>query len=70
MTVLVNGKAAGMLPRACNTHRHTFSLALAYSALVAKVSAFSRQNKGVWKGLGNCRRMCISVNTVEPTLRQ
>ncbi len=37
---------------------------------MAKVSAFSRQNKGVWKGLGNYRRMCISAYTVELACRQ
>lgn len=66
ITVLVNGKVLGMLPRTCDTHTHTHR----NGALVAKVSAFSRQNKGVWKGLGNCRRMCISAYTVELTWRQ
>ena len=78
ISVLVNGKAVGMLPKTCDTHTHThththrntLSLSLTHGALVAKVSAFSRQNKGVWKGLGNYRRMCISVYTAEPTWRQ
>lgn len=53
------------------THTHThYSLYLPHGALAAKVSAFSRQNKGVWKGLGNYRGMCISVYTVELTWRQ
>lgn len=52
-----------------HTHTHTI-LSLPHGALVAKVRAFSRQNKGVWKGLGNYRGMCISVYTVELTWRQ
>lgn len=56
----------------CQDHApsHTRTRSHTHGALVAKVSAFSRQNKGVWKGLGNCRRMWISVYTVELTWRQ
>lgn len=54
---------------ATHTYTHTI-LSLPHGALAAKVSAFSRQNKGVWKGLGNYRGMCISVYTVELTWRQ
>lgn len=53
-------------------HTHTISLSpsLTHGAPMAKVSAFSRQNKGVWKGLGNYRGMCISVYTAGLTWRQ
>ena len=55
-----------------HTHTHTYTVSLTHTWRPGgcKVSAFSRQNKGVWKGLGNYRRMCISVYTVELTWRQ
>ena len=43
------------------THTHT------HNTLAAKVRAFSRQNKGVWKGMGNRQKNVHSVYTVKLT---